>query len=88
MNLSGTRDGVLYFDYAYGIYGIKNKTFTATVEASTDGGQTWTTNRDAKTDTVNAGGIFLQAAMPWRAALRSWFPPSMRWTASSSPSAM
>ena len=42
MNLSGTRDGVLYFDYAYGIYGIKNKTFTATVEASTDGGQTWT----------------------------------------------
>ena len=42
VNLSGTRDGVLYFDYAYGIYGIKNKTFTATVEASTDGGQTWT----------------------------------------------
>ena len=40
VNLSGTRDGVLYFDYAYGIYGIKNKTFT--VEASTDGGQTWT----------------------------------------------
>ena len=42
VNLSGTRDGVLYFDYAYGVYGIKNKTFTATVEASTDGGQTWT----------------------------------------------
>ena len=42
VNLSGTRDAVLYFDYAYGIYGIKNKTFTATVEASTDGGQTWT----------------------------------------------
>ena len=42
VNLSGTRDGVLYFDYAYGIYGIKNKTFTATVEVSTDGGQTWT----------------------------------------------
>ena len=43
VNLSGTRDGVLYFDYAYGVYGIKNKTFTATVEASTDGGRTWTT---------------------------------------------
>ena len=42
VNLSGTRDGVLYFDYSYGVYGIKNKTFTATVEASTDGGQTWT----------------------------------------------
>ena len=42
VNLSGTRDGVLYFDYAYGVYGIKNKTFTATVEVSTDGGQTWT----------------------------------------------
>ncbi len=43
VDLSGTRDGVLTFDFAYGEYGIKNKTFTATVEASTDGGQTWTT---------------------------------------------
>ena len=42
VNLSGTRDGVLYFDYAYGIYGIKNKVYNATVEVSTDGGQTWT----------------------------------------------
>ena len=41
MDLSGTRDGVLTFDFAYGEYGIKNKTFTATVEASTDGGKTW-----------------------------------------------
>ena len=41
VDLSGTRDGVLYFDYAYATYGIKNKTFTATVEASTDGGKTW-----------------------------------------------
>ena len=41
VNLSGTRDGVLTFDFAYGEYGIKNKTFTATVEASTDGGKTW-----------------------------------------------
>ena len=41
VDLSGIRDGVLYFDYAYATYGIKNKTFTATVEASTDGGKTW-----------------------------------------------
>lgn len=41
VDLSGTRDGVLTFDFAYGVYGIKNKTFTATVEASTDGGKTW-----------------------------------------------
>ena len=41
VDLSGTRDGVLTFDFAYGEYGIKNKTFTATVEASTDGGNTW-----------------------------------------------
>ena len=41
VDLSGTRDGVLTFDFAYGEYGIKNKTFTATVEASTDGGKTW-----------------------------------------------
>ena len=32
---------MLTFDFAYGEYGIKNKTFTATVEASTDGGKTW-----------------------------------------------
>ena len=41
VDLSGTRDGVLTFDFAYGEYGIKNKTFTATVEASADGGKTW-----------------------------------------------
>lgn len=41
VDLSGTLDGVLTFDFAYGEYGIKNKTFTATVEASTDGGKTW-----------------------------------------------
>ena len=41
VDLSGTRDGVLTFNFAYGEYGIKNKTFTATVEASTDGGKTW-----------------------------------------------
>ena len=41
VDLSATRDGVLTFDFAYGEYGIKNKTFTATVEASTDGGKTW-----------------------------------------------
>ena len=41
VDLSGTRDGVLTFDFAYGEHGIKNKTFTATVEASTDGGKTW-----------------------------------------------
>ena len=41
VDLSGTRDGVLTFDFAYGEYGIKNKTFTATVEVSTDGGKTW-----------------------------------------------
>ena len=41
VDLSGTRDGVLTFDFAYGEYGIKIKTFTATVEASTDGGKTW-----------------------------------------------
>ena len=41
VDLSGTRDGVLTFDFAYDEYGIKNKTFTATVEASTDGGKTW-----------------------------------------------
>ena len=41
VDLSATRDGVLTFDFAYGEYGIKNKTFTATVEASTDGGNTW-----------------------------------------------
>ena len=41
VDLSGNRDGVLTFDFAYGEYGIKNKTFTATVEASTDGGKTW-----------------------------------------------
>ena len=41
MDLSATRDGVLTFDFAYGEYGIKNKTFTATVEVSTDGGKTW-----------------------------------------------
>ena len=41
VDLSGTRDGVLTFDFAYGEYGIKNKTFTAAVEASTDGGKTW-----------------------------------------------
>lgn len=41
VDLSGTRDGVLTFDFAYGEDGIKNKTFTATVEASTDGGKTW-----------------------------------------------
>lgn len=84
VNLSGTRDGVLYFDYAYGIYGIKNKTFTATVEASTDGGQTWTpiwNFQDSYTGQETSG-------YAWRAALRSRFPPSMRWTVSSSPSAM
>lgn len=42
VDLSGTRDGVLTFDYAYGTYGIKNKVYNATVEVSTDGGQTWT----------------------------------------------
>ncbi|MEF2716304.1 MAG: S8 family serine peptidase, partial [Oscillospiraceae bacterium] len=41
VDLSATRDGVLTFDFAYGEYGIKNKTFTATVEVSTDGGKTW-----------------------------------------------
>ena len=42
VDLSGTRDGVLTFDFAYGEYGIKNKVYNATVEVSTDGGQTWT----------------------------------------------
>ena len=42
VDLSGTRDAVLSFDYAYGYYGAKNKTYVATVEASTDGGKTWT----------------------------------------------
>ena len=41
VDLSGTRDAVLSFEYAYGVYGAKNKTYTATVEASVDGGQTW-----------------------------------------------
>lgn len=41
VDLSATRDGVLTFDFAYGEYGIKNKTFNATVEVSTDGGKTW-----------------------------------------------
>ena len=41
VDLSATRDGVLTFDFAYGENGIKNKTFTATVEVSTDGGKTW-----------------------------------------------
>jgi serine protease challisin len=41
VDLSATRDGVLTFDFAYGEHGIKNKTFTATVEVSTDGGKTW-----------------------------------------------
>lgn len=41
VDLSATRDGVLTFDFAYGEYGIKNKTFTATVEVSTDGGKAW-----------------------------------------------
>ena len=41
VDLSATCDGVLTFDFAYGEYGIKNKTFTATVEVSTDGGKTW-----------------------------------------------
>ena len=41
VDLSATRDGVLTFDFAYGEYGIKNKTFTATVEVSTDSGKTW-----------------------------------------------
>ena len=41
VDLSATRDDVLTFDFAYGEYGIKNKTFTATVEVSTDGGKTW-----------------------------------------------
>ncbi len=42
VDLSGTRDGVLTFDYIYGYAGMKNKTYEATVEVSTDGGQTWT----------------------------------------------
>ena len=42
MDLSATRDGLLTFDYIYGYAGMKNKTYEATVEVSTDGGQTWT----------------------------------------------
>ena len=40
VDLSGTRDAVLSFEYAYGVYGAKNKTYTATVDATLDGGQT------------------------------------------------
>ena len=42
VDLSATRDGLLTFDYIYGYAGMKNKTYEATVEVSTDGGQTWT----------------------------------------------
>ena len=42
VDLSGTRSIVLSFDYGVGYYGPQNKTYTATVEVSTDGGQTWT----------------------------------------------
>ena len=42
VDLSTTRDGLLTFDYIYGYAGMKNKTYEATVEVSTDGGQTWT----------------------------------------------
>ena len=41
MNLTG-KEATLSFDYGYGYYGAQNKTYTATVEVSTDGGQTWT----------------------------------------------
>ena len=42
VDLSATRDGLLTFDYIYGYAGMKNKTYEATVEVSTDDGQTWT----------------------------------------------
>lgn len=41
VNLTG-KEATLSFDYGYGYYGAQNKTYTATVEVSTDGGQTWT----------------------------------------------
>ena len=51
INLRGAKETNLEFDYAYPYYGMKRGEFTFTVEASADGGSTWTTVWDAK-DTV------------------------------------
>ena len=50
----------LTFDYLLFRYAVLSGFCTITVEASTDGGQTWTAIWDAKTDTVNEGGTYLQ----------------------------
>ena len=43
VDLTGSKTRTLSLDYAYGYYGMQKQTYTATVEASTDGGKTWTT---------------------------------------------
>lgn len=84
VDLSGTRDGVLTFDFAYGEYGIKNKTFTATVEASTTAERRGTLSGTSRT----AIPASRPATTSFPAAQRFPCPPSTMWTASSLPSAM
>ena len=42
VDLIGSENRVLTFDYAYGYYNVKDGTYQGTVEVSTDGGATWT----------------------------------------------
>lgn len=44
------------FDYAFGRYALFNGTIRLTVEASTDGGSTWTSLWNAKEDLENESG--------------------------------
>lgn len=51
-----SRTPTLKFDYAFGRYALFNGTIRLTVEASTDGGSTWTPIWNAKDDLENGSG--------------------------------
>ena len=55
VNLTG-KTPTLRFDYAFGRYALFNGTIRLTVEASTDGGSTWTSLWNAKEDLENESG--------------------------------
>ena len=59
VNLAGTSDQVITFDYAHGTYGVKNKTFMVTLEASLDGGMTWEIIWNVQDDFVDNGNYVI-----------------------------
>ncbi len=59
VDLAGTTDRVITFDYAHGTYGVKNRTFSVTLEASVDGGVTWEVIWDVQDDFVDNGNYVI-----------------------------